>query len=169
MSHLQVVSKWNDNINQVETTEPIMGGPNGNANLATRQLAENLFWLKNKVEGIPISTATDGFEQNLSQNGYCKLPNGLILQWGFIPLSQMRDIHAPSLEKSAVVNLPTAFQHRCLNATATIKATKVGYFLDLFTQVVAFDNTSLTLQTATTEVYNIADGYDGVFWQAIGF
>ncbi len=120
-------------------------------------------------ELIDSKSSQDDFTQSFAQNGYCKLPNGLVLQWGFVPASQLRIILAQSRECSAVVNLPIAFQHHCLNATATIKATKVGYWLDLFAQVVAFDNTSLTLQTATIEGYINADGYDGIFWQAIGF
>lgn len=47
---------WHDNINQVEVTEPILGGDGGNANLATRQLAENMLWLKKKVDALTSKT-----------------------------------------------------------------------------------------------------------------
>ena len=30
-----------------------------------------------------LSYSVIGFTQSLQQNGWCKLPNGLILQWGF--------------------------------------------------------------------------------------
>lgn len=30
-----------------------------------------------------LSYSVIGFTQSLEQNGWCKLPNGLILQWGF--------------------------------------------------------------------------------------
>lgn len=54
MSNLTLNPKpiWHDNINQVEVTEPILGGDGGNANLATRQLAENCLWLKQKSTEI---------------------------------------------------------------------------------------------------------------------
>ena len=50
MSNLTINPQWHDAINQVETDEFITGGTDGNANLATRQLAENLFWLKDFVQ-----------------------------------------------------------------------------------------------------------------------
>ena len=60
MSNLTINPKWNEAINQVETDEFIIGGADGNANLATRQLAENLFWLKNYVMNLPTSTGGTG-------------------------------------------------------------------------------------------------------------
>lgn len=59
MSNLTINPQWHDAINQVEKDEFITGGADGNANLATRQLAENLFWLKNYVMKMPNSP-TDG-------------------------------------------------------------------------------------------------------------
>jgi hypothetical protein len=50
MSSLTINPKWNSEINQVENGEPITGGTLGNANLASRQLGENIFYLKQKVE-----------------------------------------------------------------------------------------------------------------------
>lgn len=50
MSNLAIKPQWHDEINQVETNEVIMGGANGNANLATKQLAESLLWLKQQFE-----------------------------------------------------------------------------------------------------------------------
>lgn len=58
MGNLTITPQWHDTINQVETDEFILGGADGNANLATRQLAENLFWLKNYVMGLPTGTGT---------------------------------------------------------------------------------------------------------------
>lgn len=47
---LPTTPQWNESINQVETTESILGGANGNANLAAKQLAENILWLKKQLE-----------------------------------------------------------------------------------------------------------------------
>ena len=52
MSTLALIPQWHDAINQVETTEKILGGASGNANLASKQLAENIFWLKQALENI---------------------------------------------------------------------------------------------------------------------
>ena len=50
MSNLMLTAQWHDTINQVETSEPITGGAEGNANLATKQLAESLLWLRQQFE-----------------------------------------------------------------------------------------------------------------------
>lgn len=52
MSNLNITPQWHDNINQVDVTEPIVGGDGGNANLASRQLAENILWLKQKIGSV---------------------------------------------------------------------------------------------------------------------
>ena len=52
MSNLNITAQWHDNINQVDVTEPIVGGDGGNANLATRQLAENILWLKQQIGSV---------------------------------------------------------------------------------------------------------------------
>lgn len=54
MSNLALVPTWHDNINMVDVTEPIVGGDGGNANLATRQLAESLLWLKARAQGFRV-------------------------------------------------------------------------------------------------------------------
>ena len=52
MSNLNLTAQWHDNINQVDVTEPIVGGDGGNASLATRQLAENILWLKQQIGSV---------------------------------------------------------------------------------------------------------------------
>ena len=54
MSNIVFTPKWNSAINQVESYEPITGGANGNANLANKQLAENVFYLKNEITTISL-------------------------------------------------------------------------------------------------------------------
>lgn len=57
MSNLITNPQWHDVINQVDFSEPIVGGDGGNANLATRQLAESTLWLKaNAEENIKVLT-----------------------------------------------------------------------------------------------------------------
>ena len=57
MSSLTINPKWNNEINQVENGEPITGGVLGNANLASRQLGENIFYLKQKTENDLLTKA----------------------------------------------------------------------------------------------------------------
>ena len=55
MSNLTLITgQWHDNINQVEKVEPILGGASGNANLATRQLAENILWLRQNMQSYKV-------------------------------------------------------------------------------------------------------------------
>ena len=54
MSNIVFTPKWNSSINQVEVYEPITGGANGNANLASKQLAENVFYLKDEITTISL-------------------------------------------------------------------------------------------------------------------
>ena len=56
MSSLQFVPKWNININQLENGEPISAGEEGLINIAPKQLAENIWWLKDKVEANKTSS-----------------------------------------------------------------------------------------------------------------
>jgi hypothetical protein len=57
MSNLVLNPKWNSSINQVENGELISGGPDGNANLATKQLAENIWFLKDKFDNDLVTKA----------------------------------------------------------------------------------------------------------------
>lgn len=50
MTDLTIVPKWNAAINRLETNEFATGGADGNLNIAPRQLAENVFWLKADVD-----------------------------------------------------------------------------------------------------------------------
>lgn len=102
MTNLTLNPQWHAAINQVENGEFITGGPSGNANRATKQLAENLFWLK------------DGFDCKKSANGYCKFPNGLIMQWGVLNLDS-----EPADGLTQTITLPISFPNSCFTAHAT--------------------------------------------------
>lgn len=82
MSILKVDPRWNNSVNQLETDEYILGGPNGNINLATRQLAENIFWLKEKVDDFK-----DSRDYRLEKNRKDLEYNGLPATDGSLPVS----------------------------------------------------------------------------------
>ena len=104
MTNLALTAQWHDAINQVETSDDIVGGANGNANLATKQLAENILWLKKQ---------TLEPTQQLEKNGYTKLAGGLILQWGAV------ENNDPNWEGYVDVVFPISFPNACLNVTAS--------------------------------------------------
>ena len=102
-------------------------------------------------------------------NGHTYLPNGFILQFGYIALSNMTIIDNTSpTERYAVIDLPRSFPTQAINPTATIKATNTGYLSDLFAQVVNSTTTQITVKTCTIQGQNSSDGIDGVYWSVLG-
>jgi len=92
-------------------------------------------------------------------NGYCILPNGLIMQWG--------KSAASTGEGPISVQFPIPFPSACLNVTATADNTTglySGTAYDYFAQVSTFNTTTLTLikQAAVGQSMSI-------YWQAIGY
>lgn len=63
MTDLTIVPKWNAAINRLERNEFATGGADGNMNIAPRQLAENIFWLKDDIDS-KLTTLT---EYNITQ------------------------------------------------------------------------------------------------------
>ena len=59
MANLSEKTEWTPNIYQLETTDPVMGGPNGVDNVQARQLANRTQYLKQQSE-INASTTTAG-------------------------------------------------------------------------------------------------------------
>ena len=49
MANLVETSRWEAGIYQFETSDPVMGGPNGIDNRPTRELANRTLWLKNEL------------------------------------------------------------------------------------------------------------------------
>lgn len=49
MANLTETSRWEAGIYQFETSDPVMGGPNGIDNRPTRELANRTLWLKNEI------------------------------------------------------------------------------------------------------------------------
>ena len=50
MGNLNETEKWEENIYQLETSDPVLGGADGISNRAPRQLANRTKWLKKKTE-----------------------------------------------------------------------------------------------------------------------
>ena len=63
------------------------------------------------TDEIYLKKDDDAFSNSKSENGYTRLPNGLIVQWG-LALVEKGDNTTPTL-------FPIAFPNRCLNVTAT--------------------------------------------------
>ena len=67
MSNLLVSPKWNSFINKVDAGEEITGGDLGNANIATRQLAENVMFLRDSMFTL-VADATGDLSQAIVES-----------------------------------------------------------------------------------------------------
>lgn len=65
MANIQESASWTDGIYQLETTDPVMGGPNGTSNTQAKQLANRTRWLKEQTEnqGSRIASMEDGIDE----------------------------------------------------------------------------------------------------------
>ena len=52
MANLNLIREWAENIYQLETTDPVMGGPDGVDNRQAKELGARTNWLKDQVDGI---------------------------------------------------------------------------------------------------------------------
>ncbi|MDO4427150.1 MAG: hypothetical protein Q4B88_03380 [Moraxella sp.] len=164
MSHLSLVPRWHDHINQVEPQEPITGGEHGNANLATRQLGENVLFLKQRLDGLPppVSPMT-GFEQSFKKDGYAKLPNGLIFQWGTV------DYDTYPGEKIERVTFPMPFPHACLNTQVTRKMLETNASAgDGYAHLIEMDREGAVFSLQQDDSANNS-ALRGLSWFAVGY
>lgn len=125
---------------QVTGTLPIANGGTGSATAAAALAA---------LGGVGISASS------LSTNGYVKLSNGLMIQWGVYTTS--------GGEGSYTVYFPTSFLTACFTAVATIKGiSNTGN--DMWVQVNSVANSSMSIQ------YQSGGGNTGygAYWIAIG-
>ncbi|WP_256657001.1 hypothetical protein [Pseudomonas sp. BGI-2] len=56
MANLPEPPEWPDGVYQIETPDPVLGGPDGIANKAAKALASRTVWLKAKFEGLVEGT-----------------------------------------------------------------------------------------------------------------
>ena len=75
MANLKEDNTWEQGIYQFETSDPVMGGPNGIDNVPTRQLANRTLWLKNQLAAaeqsadVPLGTMADDLSAALLTEG----------------------------------------------------------------------------------------------------
>lgn len=103
------------------------------------------------------TTMGSGFNNSKTTNGYTYLPNGLIMQWGFLSIND---------DQYLTVNFPVSFPTAILNATATVKHTGAGGGETAASAYVGgLTKTSMGIGAAV--VKDIA--VEGVYWTAIGY
>lgn len=187
MSHLKLADNptWHTNINQVETNEPITGGSNGNANLATRQLAENAAYLKKQVESLAKSNESTNqtlggfmnafafqlgveYMDGRKEDSHVKLPlnsNGTTLTFQFGEVKMDRH---PG-EGAYNLNFERPFENKCLAFFATPKIARQGG-VGVDSSVTVFELTPAAAKLNLQLFSNSAVGdWRGFYWLAVGY
>lgn len=100
----------------------------------------------NISKAINPSNVGSTFEQLNGSNGWCRLPNGLIMQWG---------VASVNADSNLVVNLPRAFVSACYNAQATLNSVSFDTFNDAGCGI-TWTRTQVTLRNGVAERTNIS-------------
>ena len=90
--------------------------------------------------------------KNLSANGYVKMANGLILQWGNIALGGNRQ---------ETVTFPITFPNECLNVQGSSR--NIRYFSTYDIMVYSITPTQVVLDLSAEK------GSIGAYWFAVGY
>lgn len=107
---------------------------------------------------VSMSTVSgSGFSNSKNANGYTYLPNGIIMQWGLLPITD---------DQYLTVTFPVSFPNAILNASATPRhvgaaggETAVSAFVGGLTK------TSMGIGCAVVSGVAV----DGVYWTAVGY
>nr|ELB9753252.1 tail fiber protein [Escherichia coli] len=158
MGNLNETEKWEENIYQLETSDPVLGGANGISNRAPRQLANRTKWLKKKTEEAAQSLAEHVRSRNhpdatLTAKGFTQLssatnstsetlaatPKAVKAAYDLAagkapvshthPWSQITGVPAASLTAKGTVQLSSATDSQSETEAATPKAVKIAYDL----------------------------------------
>ncbi|MEL2817412.1 tail fiber protein, partial [Escherichia coli] len=150
--------KWEENIYQLETSDPVLGGADGISNRAPRQLANRTKWLKKKTEEAAQSLAEHVRSRNhpdatLTAKGFTQLssatnstsetlaatPKAVKAAYDLAagkapashthPWSQITGVPAASLTAKGTVQLSSATDSQSETEAATPKAVKAAYDL----------------------------------------
>ncbi|WP_096991783.1 phage tail protein [Escherichia coli] len=158
MGNLNETEKWEENIYQLETSDPVLGGADGISNRAPRQLANRTKWLKKKTEEAAQSLAEHVRSRNhpdatLTAKGFTQLssatnstsetlaatPKAVKAAYDLAagkapvshthPWSQITGVPAASLTAKGTVQLSSAINSTSETLAATPKAVKAAYDL----------------------------------------
>lgn len=148
-------------IDDVETTE-ISHDSVGGADRAVLSTTADRFFLDKPLFNGAWSAATDG---------YTTLPNGFIMQFGFIPYaSNIGDLPGTTTgEKVFTLTFPIEFPTGCLSINTTIALAELEIENDTWPQVYNVTATGATVVNQTTNAESSEQQpFLGIYWQAIG-
>lgn len=111
---------------------------------------------------VIASTSALSFDASLTENGYQKLPSGLIMQWGkYAPVGGI--VGDAGYAISFAVEFPTD----CLSVNAiSINTYADPYNHQIVPEIISFNKTECTLYL---NYFSGTNSTDGFYWQAIGY
>ncbi|EJA5987745.1 tail fiber protein, partial [Salmonella enterica] len=82
MGKLTELEQWDEDVYQIETSDPVLGGPEGVSNRPQKQLANRTQWLKKRLEDANNALAEHEKSRNhpdatLTDRGFVKLYSGV--------------------------------------------------------------------------------------------
>lgn len=82
MGKLTEIEQWDEDVYQIETSDPVVGGPEGLSNRPQKQLANRTRWLKKQLEDANNALAEHAKSRNhpdatLTDKGFVKLYSGV--------------------------------------------------------------------------------------------
>ncbi|EBQ9004423.1 hypothetical protein BHM34_28805, partial [Salmonella enterica subsp. enterica serovar Toucra] len=78
MGKLTELEQWDEDVYQIETSDPVLGGPEGITNRPAKQLANRTQWLKKHLQD-----ANDALAEHAKSRNH---PDGTLIDKGFVKL-----------------------------------------------------------------------------------
>ncbi|ECD4176999.1 tail fiber protein, partial [Salmonella enterica subsp. enterica serovar Napoli] len=83
MGKLTELEQWDEDIYQIETSDPVVGGPDGVSNKPQKQLANRTQWLKKQLQEANNALAEHAKSRNhpdasLTAKGFVRLYSGVM-------------------------------------------------------------------------------------------
>ena len=144
MANLNETAQWETGIYQLETSDPVMGGPDGIDNRQAKQLANRTLWLKNQTEVLQTATAGKAASATAVNAGNGLTGGGNLTASRTISLGQPGQITAQSqnavqssghthaidtatTSRAGIVMLESSTGSQAEDRAATPKAVKASY------------------------------------------
>uniref|UniRef100_UPI003C7DCBB7 phage tail protein n=1 Tax=Neisseria cinerea TaxID=483 RepID=UPI003C7DCBB7 len=144
MANLNETAQWETGIYQLETSDPVMGGPDGIDNRQAKQLANRTLWLKNQTEVLQAATEGKAASATAVNAGNGLTGGGNLTASCTISLGQPGQITARSqnavqssghthaidtatTSRAGIVQLESSTGSQAEDRAATPKAVKAAY------------------------------------------
>lgn len=144
MANLNETAQWETGIYQLETSDPVMGDPDGIDNRQAKQLANRTLWLKNQTEALQTATAGKAASSTTVTAGNGLTGGGNLTASRTISLGQPGQITAQSqnavqssghthaidtatTSRAGIVQLESSTGSQAEDRAATPKAVKAAY------------------------------------------